>query len=64
MLGPLTERSFIQSMAISDGSFSIFVHSPIALTILIFAAGLFVFSIAFMRRAHTRRRALQLATTE
>src|ERR1700688_5219881 len=42
MLGPLTERSFIQSMAISDGSFSIFVHSPIALTILIFAAGLFV----------------------
>jgi putative tricarboxylic transport membrane protein len=64
MLGPLTERSFIQTMAISDGSFGIFVESPIALTILIFAAALFFLSIVLMRRSFIKNRGMQLAVSE
>jgi putative tricarboxylic transport membrane protein len=64
MLGPLTERSFIQSMSISDGSFGIFVESPIALTILIFAAALFLLSVFLMRRTFVKNRDLRLAVSE
>jgi TctA family transporter len=51
-------------MAISDGSFGIFVESPIALTILIFAAALFFLSIVLMRRSFIKNRGMQLAVSE
>jgi putative tricarboxylic transport membrane protein len=54
MLGPLMEKSFIQSMSISAGNFSIFFTSPIALTILILSAVLFSVSMILIRRTRQR----------
>src|ERR1700682_944089 len=64
MLGPLTERSFIQSMSISNGSFSLFVENPIAPPILIVAGVLFVTSLLLMRRTNLRLRNVQAAALE
>jgi putative tricarboxylic transport membrane protein len=64
MLGPLTERSFIQSMSISNGSFAIFVQSPIALTTLVFAGILFVASVLLMRRTNLRLRHVRTTALE
>lgn len=54
VLGPMLERSFIQSMAMSSGSFAIFVTRPISLTILLLAALLFVLSLVVVRRTKKR----------
>ncbi|MCZ6906543.1 MAG: C4-dicarboxylate ABC transporter permease, partial [Deltaproteobacteria bacterium] len=35
ILGPLAERSYLQSMQISDGSLMIFVTEPIALILML-----------------------------
>jgi putative tricarboxylic transport membrane protein len=50
VLGPMFETSFIQSMAMSSGNFSIFFERPISLTIIILAALLFIFSMVIIRR--------------
>jgi putative tricarboxylic transport membrane protein len=50
VLGPMFETSFIQSMAMSSGSFSIFFERPISLTIIILAVLLFTFSLVIIRR--------------
>lgn len=56
ILGPLAERSFIQSMQISDGSLAIFVTQPIALVLLSLAAlTLAAPMVAALRRNHRRR---------
>ena len=40
VLGPLLERSFRQALNLSDGAFSVFVASPISITLLTLAAGI------------------------
>jgi putative tricarboxylic transport membrane protein len=60
MLGPLMEKSFIQSMSISAGSFSIFFTSPIALTILILSLVLFGVSMILIRRTRQRLNAAEV----
>jgi putative tricarboxylic transport membrane protein len=47
ILGPLMERSLRQSLEISQGSFGIFLSSPIAVVLLALAA-LFLIAPAFM----------------
>lgn len=54
VLGPMFEKSFIQSMAMSKGSFAIFFTRPISLTILLLALVLFVVSIVMMKRTKSR----------
>ncbi|CAM3274593.1 MULTISPECIES: tripartite tricarboxylate transporter permease [Brevibacillus] len=54
VLGPMFEKSFIQSMAMSKGSFAIFFTRPISLTIFLLAIVLFVLSIVMMRRTKSR----------
>lgn len=54
ILGPIMEQSFIQSMAMSNGSMLIFVQHPISLTILLAAAILLVVSITLARRTRSR----------
>ncbi|MCK7607745.1 tripartite tricarboxylate transporter permease [Geobacillus stearothermophilus] len=50
ILGPMLEQSFVQSLSMSGGSFSIFVERPLSLSILIGAAILLVVSLALVRR--------------
>jgi putative tricarboxylic transport membrane protein len=58
ILGPLAEKSWIQSMQISDGSLTIFVTEPIALVLLLAAlATLLVPVVTTLRRSRARRRA-------
>jgi putative tricarboxylic transport membrane protein len=54
ILGPIMEQSFMQSMAMSNGSMLIFVQHPISLTILIGAVVLLVVSIGLIRRTKSR----------
>ncbi|MBM7660037.1 putative tricarboxylic transport membrane protein [Bacillus mesophilus] len=54
ILGPILEQSFLQSMAMSNGSFLIFVQQPISLSILIVSIILLVLSISLARRTKTR----------
>jgi len=39
ILGPLAEKSYLQSLQISDGSLMIFVTEPIALVLMVFTVG-------------------------
>ncbi|QIZ66171.1 tripartite tricarboxylate transporter permease [Geobacillus subterraneus] len=50
ILGPMLEQSFVQSLSMSGGSFSIFVERPISLAILIGAAILLFVSLVLIRR--------------
>jgi putative tricarboxylic transport membrane protein len=45
VLGPLLERSFRQALNLSDGAFSVFVASPISITLLTLAAGILVLGL-------------------
>lgn len=54
VLGPMFEKSFIQSMAMSKGSFAIFFTRPISLGIILLAVVLFVVSIVMMKRTKSR----------
>lgn len=54
ILGPMTEQSFIQSMALSDGSLSIFFSRPIALSIILVAFTLLIVSLYLMKRTKSR----------
>lgn len=54
ILGPILEQSFLQSMAMSNGSLLIFVTQPIALSILIASVILLVISISLIRRTKLR----------
>ena len=45
ILGPLAEKSWIQSMQISDGSLMIFVTEPIALILLLGALATLAFPV-------------------
>jgi putative tricarboxylic transport membrane protein len=54
ILGPILEQSFIQSMAMSNGSFMIFFESPISLTILLASVVLLFVSISLVRRTKLR----------
>jgi putative tricarboxylic transport membrane protein len=51
ILSPLLETSVRQSLAMSSGSYAVFVERPIALTLLIVAALLFLLMIRPARRA-------------
>jgi putative tricarboxylic transport membrane protein len=56
ILGPLAEKSWIQSMQISDGSLMIFLNEPIALVLLLAALGtLLAPMLAMLRRARNGR---------
>jgi putative tricarboxylic transport membrane protein len=57
ILGPLTEQSLIQSMAMSNGSLWIFVQRPISLTLLILA--LLLLFVAMRLKRRTERRVVQ-----
>jgi putative tricarboxylic transport membrane protein len=58
ILGPLAEKSWIQSMQISDGELSIFVTEPIALILLLATlATLLVPVVAMLRKNAARRKA-------
>ncbi len=57
VLGPMFEKSFIQSMAMSSGSFSIFFERPISLTIMLLSLVLFAFSIVMIKRTKARVKA-------
>jgi len=58
ILGPLAEKSWIQSMQISDGELSIFVTEPISLILLLAAlATLLVPMAAMLRKRRSRRTA-------
>jgi putative tricarboxylic transport membrane protein len=54
VLGPMFEKSFIQSMAMSLGSFTIFFERPISLGILVLALILFISSVVIMKRTKAR----------
>lgn len=58
VLGPMFEKSFIQSMAMSSGSFAIFFQRPISLTIIILALLLFIFSLFIIRRTKRQVKAV------
>jgi putative tricarboxylic transport membrane protein len=45
VLGPMLEMSFRQSLSMSDGSFSIFINRPIAVTCLSLAFILLLFPL-------------------
>jgi putative tricarboxylic transport membrane protein len=49
ILGPLVEKSLIQSLAMSDGNLMIFVTRPICLGLLIAALLLLIVSLRLMR---------------
>ncbi|WP_248931156.1 tripartite tricarboxylate transporter permease [Paenibacillus hamazuiensis] len=50
ILGPMLERSFVQSLSMSAGDFSIFFTHPISLTLLILSGVLLIVSIALIKR--------------
>lgn len=54
ILGPMTEQSFIQSMAMSDGSFTIFFTRPISLAIVVLAFTLLIVSLYLIKRTKNR----------
>jgi putative tricarboxylic transport membrane protein len=54
ILGPMLESSFVQSMTMSSGSFSIFLERPISLGILIFAVILLFISFILIKRTKDR----------
>lgn len=54
VLGPMFEKSFIQSMAMSSGSFSIFFTRPISVTLLLLALVMFALSFIMIRRTKSR----------
>lgn len=58
VLGPMFEKSFIQSMAMSSGSFAIFFQRPISLSIIILALLLFIFSLFIIRRTKRQVKAV------
>ena len=51
ILGPLLESSFDQTMTLSDGSFMIFLTSPVAIALLL----LTVAAVVSIARARLRR---------
>jgi putative tricarboxylic transport membrane protein len=57
ILGPMLEQSFVQSMAMSSGKFSIFFVRPISVTILIFSLVLLFVSLVLIRRTKKRVKA-------
>ncbi|MGG1599917.1 tripartite tricarboxylate transporter permease [Paenibacillus naphthalenovorans] len=57
ILGPMFEQSFVQSMSMSSGDFSIFFTRPISLTILIMAFVLLFVSLILIRRTKQRVKA-------
>ncbi|GAX90119.1 tripartite tricarboxylate transporter permease [Effusibacillus lacus] len=54
ILGPMLEQSFVQSLSISGGKFSIFLERPISLSILILSAILLFVSLVLIRRTKLR----------
>lgn len=54
VLGPMFEKSFVQSMAMSQGSFSIFFERPISLTIMLLSLVLFLFSLVIVKRTKAK----------
>jgi putative tricarboxylic transport membrane protein len=54
VLGPLLERSFIQSMAMGNGNLLLFFERPISATIMVMVAALLVISIRLIRRTKKR----------
>jgi putative tricarboxylic transport membrane protein len=54
ILGPLMESSFMQSMAMSGGDLMIFLRRPIALTLILAAAGMLALSLYMVRRTRKR----------
>jgi putative tricarboxylic transport membrane protein len=54
ILGPMLEQSFVQSLSISGGKFSIFVERPISLSILILSVILLLISLVLIRRTKLR----------
>lgn len=56
IIGPMLEKSFVRSLAMSDGSPLIFLERPIALALLIAALVLFTFSMMLARRTARRVR--------
>lgn len=62
ILGPLLERSFVQSMVMSSGHYSIFFVRPISVVILSAAVVLLVVSLILIQR--TKRRVIDLLGSE
>jgi len=60
VLGPLFEKSLVQTSALGEGNFGILFTSPIAVTILAFAAVL-TFAPMITRRIVTARRTAEAA---
>ncbi|MFM9279545.1 tripartite tricarboxylate transporter permease [Paenibacillus jiagnxiensis] len=54
ILGPMLESSFLQSMALSGGSFSVFFSSPLSVALLILSAVLVAVSVFLKRRTLQR----------
>jgi putative tricarboxylic transport membrane protein len=54
ILGPIVEDSFVQSMAMSAGSGTIFFTRPISLVIMIMAALLLYISLRLIKRTKSR----------
>ena len=54
ILGPLLEKSFLQSMAMSSGSLAIFVTRPASLLLFVTAVLLLIVSIRLRRRTQRR----------
>ena len=57
VLGPLFEKSLVQTSALSEGNFGVMVQSPAALGVLLFAAALIVVPPAIGRIRKRRARA-------
>lgn len=54
ILGPTLEKSLIQTLAMSKGNLTIFLHRPIALTLLILCAILLYVSLRLKKRTELR----------
>ncbi len=62
ILGPIMERSFVQSIVMSSGNYSIFFVRPISLVLMLAAAVLLVVSLFLNQR--TKRRVVDALGTE
>jgi putative tricarboxylic transport membrane protein len=58
ILGPLLERSFVQSLSSSAGDFSIFFTRPISLTLIILSGVLLAVSLILIRRTKQQVKAV------
>ena len=57
ILGPMLERSFVQSLSMSAGDFSVFFVRPISLTLLIVSVVLVYVSVILMKRTKEQAKA-------